>query len=212
VINIYTDIILCDLPGHLTHQHANLNIVTCNPTSGSAVVTNMFAYYTVANVNHGHYLDFSFAACNNMWSRIMLPTSHVDSALDLTSYGNDLFYRHIAPDGSLATPVNISLIKQLYPSFEGVVSLMVLMMFISCGLPMDLNTTPSRARVCYKKIASGTLGARVDITSADLHMEYPSMDIDVNGDVHAAWFNSTNNNGVCYVKSDVGVLYLRFGL
>jgi len=67
-----------------------------------------------------------------------------------------------------------------------------------------LNTTKSRARVSYKKMTSGSLGSRVDLTTSDNHMLYPSLDIDRLGDIHTAWFNSTTNQSLEYRKYSGG--------
>ena len=185
----------------LTHNHPDFTYYSSSPTSGSG--RGNFEWDTgVASTGHAHVFQVSGIGQSNSLPSLIRPYMyHVDSSIDLTTYGNDLFYIYIAPDGSLAAPVNISLIKQYYPSFEGVC--------LADGVDdvhfqwsaQGLNTTPGRARVCYKKISSGILGARVDLTTSDNHMLYSSMDIDINGDVHSVWFNATSNASIQYKKS-----------
>ena len=194
-----------DLGGSTTNNHADLSFTTVGHTSGSCLGSIAMNNIDYAACAHGHLFYLSFVASSLVGSRIMPYTCRVDSPLDLITYGNDLFYRYISPTGTLATPVNISLIKQYYPSFEGVCLVDGVDDVHFLWSAQGLNTTPpSLARVSYKKITSGVLGSRVDLTTSENHMLYPSMDIDNVGDIHASWFNATTNQSLEYKKCTSG--------
>jgi hypothetical protein len=126
--------------------------------------------------------------------------------LDLTIYGNDLFYRYINSAGVEDNPVNISQIYSLYPSFSGTClvdgSNDVHFLWL-CG---GISAVGNSYVVSYKKMTAGVLGARTDLTTlAGASMRAPTMDIDVNGDIHVMWYNRTTDQSIEYRKFSGGV-------
>lgn len=189
--------------GHTTHNHIPMSFQSVSLTSGGCSGTTIYdssAHTLHALCNHTHLINTTFTAAPNLSSFIFPYTYRLDASMDLTKYGNDLYYRHITPSGTISAPVNISQIYQFYPSFEGVCLVDgnddVHILWACAGL----NANPSNARICYKKKTAGVWGARQDLTTTDEHMLSPSMDIDINGDIHTAWYNATTSQAVQYRK------------
>lgn len=195
-----------DLSGVLTHDHDDIVTSIIAPTSGGCNNRISLSGYNTqyATCSHTHNYNIAFNPYSNLVSRIMPRTWRVDTQIDCTRHGNDLFYRYISPLGVQAAVVNISLIKKYYPSFEGVCLADGNDNLHFLWAAQGLNTNLGRARICYKKLTSGSLGARVDLTTSDNHMLYPSMDIDSQGDIHTAWFNATTNQSLEYCKYSGG--------
>jgi hypothetical protein len=196
-----------DLGGSFEHLHPDAEFTTIGASSsvGATTLSTPGCMYSMSVSNHGHEVSCEFGLSNGYVSSVLPYIYRVDQSIsDLTVFGSDLFYRYISPVGVMSSPVNISQVKTLYPSFEG-----------SCLVDgsdnvhflwsaQGLNTSLGKARICYKKMTSGVLGSREDLTTSDNHMLYPSMDIDVNGDVHAAWFNADSVQSVQYCKRASG--------
>ncbi len=192
------------IAGSLTHVHANHTIASSVGNKCLTIYENDTGN-TLVRCNHIHNILFSNYSSAYTATAWFAPYIYeVASDLDTTTFGNDLFYRYISPDGTVSSPVNISQIYQYFPSIEGV-----------CLVDGDdnqhflwscqgVNANPAEARISYKKQTSGVLGPRVDLTSSD-HMLYPSMDIDHQGDVHTAWWNTTTNQSIQYCKISGGV-------
>jgi hypothetical protein len=194
-----------DLGGSWSNDHDDI------ATTTAAATGSCLSRLSVSGLNeswstcsHTHNLNVAFDPYSAAFSRIMPHVYRVDSQIDCSTFGNDLFYRYISPSGSMASPVNISLIKTYYPSFEGVCLADSSDNLHFLWAAQGLNTTKSNARISYKKMTSGSLGARVDLTTSDEHMLFPSMDIDKNSDIHTAWFNATTNQAIQYCKYSVG--------
>jgi hypothetical protein len=195
-----------DLGGSFEHSHPDLafNTVGASSVVYASTLSTPGCMISMA-AGHTHQLSSTFVAANGYVSSILPNIYRVDQSIsDLSIFGDDLFYRYISPANIMSSPVNISLIRQYYPSFEGVCladgSDNVHFLWTAQGL----NTSPGKARICYKKITSGVLGSREDITTSDEHMLYPSMDIDGNGDIHTAWFNADTYQAVQYCKKTSG--------
>ena len=198
--------IYSDLGGSLTHDHDDITTVTVPKTSGGCNSRISLSGYDTAYATcaHTHNYNVFFNPYSSLVSRIMPRAYRVDTQIDCAKYGNDLFYRYISPLGVQASVVNISLVKRYYPSFEGVCLADGSDNLHFLWSAQGLNTTPSKARVSYKKLTSGSLGPRVDLTTSDHHMLYPSMDIDSQGDIHTAWFNASTNQSLEYRKYSGG--------
>lgn len=155
---------------------------------------------------HYHTIDITNIGDSSLYPAYVAPRmSKVDSAIDCTKYGNDLFYTYLPFGGVWTTPVNVSQIYKYFPSFQGVCladnSDDVHVLWSGQGIN---PTNPGRGTICYKKKSSGTWGSRTDITSADLHHLDPSIDIDKNNDIHIAWFEATNYKKIQYRKYSGG--------
>lgn len=187
-----------DLGGALEHGHSDYNGGTFGPTPVGPQAWTAAGPLTFAGYDHSHIIHSSFSNESNYGSRIMPCIYHVDSSINMSTYGNDLFYRYISPEGTPATPVNISELHTYFPSFEGVCLADGSDNLHFCWSAQGLNTNPDRSRISYRKMTGGSLGARVDLTTSDQHMLYPSMDIDKNGVIHAAWFNATTMASIEY--------------
>jgi hypothetical protein len=195
-----------DLGGSLTHDHDDIATTTVGPTGGCNNRLSMTdtSYATCA---HTHNLSVAFDPFSNIGAYMRPYIYSVDSQLDLTRFGQDLFYRYISPAGVMAPVINISQIYSEYPSFEGICLAdgSDNLHFLWSGAGINPFPYLGNARICYKKMTGGVLGARVDVTTSNDHMLYPSMDIDKNGDVHTAWYNYTTNQAVQYRKCASGV-------
>jgi hypothetical protein len=183
-----------DAGGSSTHNHGNAS------GSSSAVYSPWSPWLGGGNsytVEHVHVFSITGIDYQSNYPACFSPyISHVDEDIDCTHYSNDMFYRTITPACSLSSPINISQMYQYFPSFTG-----------SCFLDsvddvhflweaQGLNTTLSNSRVCYRKITSGVLGDRVDITTDDYYASQPSMDIDTNGHIHIIWLDY--DGGILY--------------
>lgn len=187
-----------DLGGALEHGHSDYNGGTFGPTPVGPQAWNSAGSLTFAGYDHSHIIHAWWDNESNYGSRIMPCIYHVDSSINMSTYGNDLFYRYISPEGTPATPVNISELHTYFPSFEGVCLADDSDNLHFCWSAQGLNTNPDRSRISYRKMTGGTLGSRTDLTTSDQHMLYPSMDIDKNGVIHAAWFNATTMASIEY--------------
>lgn len=192
--------------GSTTHGHSSIANAESSDRSGGSCYFDIedFEMVYVAKCSHKHRFDFVFDPANSLPARVCPYISHLDSDIDCGTRGSDLFYVYILPTGSVSAAVNISQMYSYFPSIEASVladdSDNVHVLY-SC---QGLNTNPGRARICYKKKSSGTWGSRTDITTSDNHMLYPSMDIDVAGDIHTAWFNATTYQAIQYCKYSAG--------
>lgn len=191
-----------DLGGSLQHDHADLtfdSVAASNSVSISSV-TISGAMISMASYNHKHRVTVAFDPGYNVMPYFSPRAFSLSSDLPVGNYSGDLFYVYISPTGVVSSPVNISQMHQYFPSMEASVLVDAaedVHVLYAC---QGLNTTPGRSRICYIKKSSGSWGSRVDITTDDYHMQYPSMDIDVVGDIHAAWFNATTCQSLQYRK------------
>jgi hypothetical protein len=196
-----------DLGGTTLHDHDDMSFDTVGGNSSGnvwTIITTPPGPVSLATGAHAHHLAKTIDDATPFVSAFGPRIYAVNTQLDLSTYGNDLFYRYISPIGSLAAPVNISLIKTFYPSFEGVCLVDGSDNVHFAWSAQGLNTTLGRARICYNKLSGGVLGVRASLTVSDNHMLFPSMDIDRNGDIHVAWFNATTNQSVEYRKYSGG--------
>lgn len=194
-----------DLGGNTSHDHADVNS-TSDAAAGSVYGMISVTPYTMsaASNSHTHGIHFAFNSCSNEICRFLPVIVHNDASRDISTFGCDLFYRYISPAGVSSSPVNISQLNQFFPSHEGIclVDNSNNVHFLWSG--QGLNTTPTRARICYNKQTSGVLGTRTDLTTSDNHMVSPSMDIDNQANIHAAWCNETTNQSIQYKKYSSG--------
>lgn len=198
-----------DLGGTLTHDHTALSQYTNGPTStiacfGAYPAEGYYPDFYAGSQFHGHLAEMTFGATSNMGSRVVPNIHNVDSDILMSTYGNDMFYRYISPEDVYADPVNISQIYQYFPSVMGVCLADNVDDKHFLWSAQGLNTTANRPRISYKKMTSGTLGSRVDLTTSDDGMYYPSMDIDVIGDIHTMWYNDTTQQSIEYRKFTSG--------
>lgn len=193
-----------DLGGDETHYHSDTVFKTVGASACHYVYTEMWAL-PCSRCEHGHIFTATTTPTTNYAAYFFPHVYSVDADLDISAYGNDVFYRYISPGGVTSAPVNVSQLKQCYPAFHSVCladgqdDLHVL--WASFGI----NTHPERARICYKKMTGGSWGSREDLTTDDNHHIYPSMDIDLNGDIHTAWFDVRSMQSVQYRKKASGV-------
>jgi hypothetical protein len=187
-----------DLGGALEHTHPDYNGGTFGPTPVGPQSRTAAGPLTFSRSDHSHIIHAWWDDASNYGSRIMPCIYHVDSSINMSTYGNDLFYRYISPAGTPSTPINISELHTYFPSFEGVCLADGSDNLHFCWSAQGLNTNPDRARISYRKMTSGSLGARTDLTTSDQHMLYPSIDIDKNDVIHVAWFNATTMASIEY--------------
>lgn len=198
-----------DLFGSTVHHH-HVGVNDMFNMAPSDVYFDFWDYYTgtyvmVAYAAHGHHVYLYVYDITPGVQAIGPRMYSVDTAITLPSYaGNDVLYRYISPLGVLSSVVNISGFSSRMPSLECVCLADGFDNVHFLWSAQGLNTTGGRARICYKKRTSGTLGSRQDLTITDEHMLAPSMDIDVSGNIHASWWNSTYVS-IQYLKSVAGV-------
>lgn len=172
--------------GTVVHYHDSIYIYTSRCDDYAANI-HTIADSSVATHDHYHAISVEFLE-SEYYPPFFAPRMyHVDSDFDTSVSGNDLFYRRVNGDGSLETPVNVSLRYHAYPAYEGVCLADIVDDLHFIWSSPGINATHNRGRICYKKMTSGVLGSVEYPSTDDVHCVYPSIDIDLNGDVHVAW-------------------------
>jgi hypothetical protein len=189
------------------HEDAVYTTVAGGVATTGSTLSGPPGVISCAVSNHGHNFVSAITDNIHVFPTIGPRMYGVNSEIDLSPYGNDLFYRYISPSGVLSSVVNVSLIQKRFPSFEGtcLVDGSGDIHFIWAAQGLNSGSNINRARICYKKISSGVPGSRTDLTTSDNHMLYPSLDIDKLGDIHTAWFNATTCQSLEYRKCSSGV-------
>ncbi len=194
-----------DAGGSTTHIHDNFSGNT-GPAVGSAGMD----YYEypwsghawISNTDHYHGVGVTDVEATSNYPAYFAPYfMQVNSDLDLSLFGKDVFYRYKPKEGAWSVPVNISDLHSLYPSFEST----VLCdpddhphIVAACG---NVNIAHANySTICHWE-KDGAWGAREDLSADDIDARYPSLDVDKNDAVHVAWFDFTNFSSIQYINN-----------